>query len=61
MTKNSKEENRLATVLAAGVIAAAYHIAGRSAKDAQTAILKWVDEKPSRTMTFGDLWALTNW
>ena len=55
---------RLATIAVAGVIAAAYHVAGRSPEDARDAIMEWL-LKPlpndTRLLLVGDLYDLTDW
>ena len=50
---------RLATITAAGVIIAAYHIAGRTAEEARTAVIEWLDTRKEKELTVGDLWGLT--
>ena len=54
---------RQATIVAAGVIAAAYHVCGRSAEDARTAIIEWLNTRlpDSVEMTVGDLFSLTDY
>ena len=54
----------VATIAAAGVIAAAYHVAGRTPADARNAIIEWISKPHSpgtRLLTVGDLFGLTDW
>jgi hypothetical protein len=54
----------VATIAAASVIAAAYHVAGRTSEEARSAIIAWIS-KPhipgTRLLTVGDLFGLTDW
>ena len=56
---------RLATIAIAGVIAAAYHVAGRSPEDARAAIMDWLTTptivNDTRVLLVGDLYDLTDW
>ena len=55
---------RLAIIAAAGVIAAAYHVAGRSPEDARDAIMNWLTTlipDDNRVLLVGDLYDLTDW
>ena len=56
--------DRLATIAVAGVIAAAYHVAGRSPEDARDAIMDWLTTpivNDTRVLLVGDLYDLTDW
>ena len=68
MNKKETMENlrllRLETVHVSTVIAAAYHIAGRTVEDARKAILDALDKPHLRSvplLTVGELYSLTNW
>ena len=56
--------NRKLTLMRVAVIAAAFHVSGRTAYDARTAIMEWVIRHAPEgnvDMTVGDLWILTDW
>jgi ribosomal protein S27E len=62
--KMNAESARAATIAVAGVIAAAYHVTGRTPYDARSAIIKWISEPHipgTRLLTVGDLFRLTDW
>ena len=56
--------DRLATIAVAGVIAAAYHVTGRSPEEARAAIMDWLTTpitNDTRVLLVGDLYDLTDW
>jgi len=58
------KENILGGCLVAGVIAASFRVAGRTAEDARTAILDCFDKphlSDTALLTVGQLYALTDW
>ena len=51
----------LAGIAIAGIIAAAYHVVGRTPFDARTAIIEWLSRQKDVELTVGDLFDLTDW
>jgi hypothetical protein len=64
MREEYKVSTHLATIAAAGVISAAYRVAGRTPEDARNAIIAWISTPHipgTRLLTVGDVDGLTDW